>query len=64
MSYVGEDPEANTYWAMAINNPHLPDEERKDLIEDLNEDGLSDPKHPGPEDLPLILNRIQIFEEL
>ena len=48
----------------AINDPNLPAEERKDLIEDLNEDGLSDPKHPGPEDLPLILNRLQLIEEL
>ncbi|MEI7731177.1 MAG: hypothetical protein WCO56_16505 [Verrucomicrobiota bacterium] len=36
--------------------------ERKDLIEDLNEDGLSDPKHPGPQDLPLILSRLALIE--
>jgi len=30
----------------------------------LNEDGLSDPKHPGPEDLPLIVNRLAIIEEI
>ncbi len=64
LSLVGEDPEATEYWATAINNPNLPDEERKDLIEDLNEDGLVDAKHPGPEDLPLILNRIELIEEL
>ena len=39
-------------------------EERKDLIEDLNEDGLSDPQHPAPEDMPVILNRIQLIEQL
>ena len=37
--------------------------ERKDLIEDLNEDGLSDPRRPGPEDLPLILSRMMLIEE-
>ena len=47
-----------------MNDPSLPAEERKDLIEDLNEDGLSDPKHPGPEDVPLIVNRLRLIEEL
>jgi hypothetical protein len=64
LSFVGNDPDATAYWASAINDPNLPSEERKDLIEDLNEDGLSDPKHPGPQDLPLIMNRLQLIEEL
>ena len=64
LSLVGADPAAEQYWASAINNPDLPAGERKDLIEDLNEDGLSDPHHPGPQDMPLIWNRIQIIEEL
>ena len=38
--------------------------ERQDLIEDLNEDGLSDPHNPTADDLPLILSRIQIIEEV
>jgi hypothetical protein len=64
LSFVGADPDAEQYWVAAINNPKLGPNERKDLIEDLNEDGLSDPKHPGPEDLPLIVNRLQLIEEL
>jgi len=64
LSLVGADPEAEQYWMAAINDPTLPAEERKDLIEDLNEDGLSDPKHPGPQDVPLIVSRIQLIEEL
>jgi hypothetical protein len=64
LNFVGSDPDAEAYWAGAINDPNLPAEERKDLIEDLNEDGLSDPKNPGQEDLPLILNRLQLIEEL
>jgi hypothetical protein len=64
LAWVGADPEAEAYWYGAINNPDLPAHERKDLIEDLNEDGLSDPKHPGPDDLPLIVNRILLIEEL
>ena len=64
LSFVGADPAADEYWISAINDPHLSDNERQNLIEDLNEDGLSDPQNPGPEDLPLILNRIQLIEEL
>lgn len=64
LSFVGTDPDANAYWISAINNPGLPSEERKDLIEDLNEDGFPDPDHPGPADAPLIAARIQLIEEL
>jgi hypothetical protein len=64
MSLVGADPTAEKYWLAAIFDPRLPDQEREDLMEDLNEDGLSDPKHPGPEDMPLIVNRLRIIEEV
>jgi len=64
LSLVGVDAKAEEYWFAAINDWNLSAHERKDLIEDLNEDGLSDPKHPGPEDMPLIWSRIQIIEEL
>ncbi len=65
LSYVGWNVEANAYWAAAINDPNLPAKERKDLIEDLNEDGLSDPHHPtSPEDLWLIASRVALIEEL
>jgi hypothetical protein len=64
LSYVGADPDAELYWYQAINDPSLGPQERQDLIEDLNEDGLSDPHNPTAEDLPLILNRIQIIEEV
>ncbi len=64
LSYVGWDAGANDYWVSAINDPSLSAHERQDLIEDLNEDGLSDPRHPGPEDLMLIASRIAMIEEL
>ena len=62
LALVGVDPTAEAYWEAAINDPNLSAHERQDLIEDLNEDGLSDPKHPAPEDLPVILRRIQLIE--
>jgi hypothetical protein len=58
------DPEADAYWESAIFDPGLPAEERKDLIEDLNETGLADPQHPGSGDLPMILARIRLIEQL
>jgi hypothetical protein len=62
LARVGVDPAAESYWYAAINNPNLPANERKDLIEDLNEDGLSNPRNPTAADLPVILKRIQLIE--
>jgi hypothetical protein len=64
LSLVGVDPDAELYWYEAINDPALPAQERQDLIEDLNEDGLSDPQNPTLDDLPLILSRIALIEEV
>src|SRR5436305_8511931 len=46
LTFVGTDPDAEDYWFAAINDPDVPANERQDLIEDLNEEGLPDPKHP------------------
>jgi len=64
MGLVGMDRDAEAYWLEAIYDTSLPDNEREDLMEDLNEDGLSDPKNPGPQDLPLILSRLALIEEI
>lgn len=64
LSLVGEDPDAESYWIAAINDSSLSAQERQDLIEDLNEDGLGNPDHPTLEDLPLIVNRIDLVDEL
>lgn len=64
MSLVGVDASAEAYWLGAIFDASLPEGEREDLMEDLNEEGLSDAKHPGPQDLPVILNRLAIIEEI
>jgi hypothetical protein len=64
MSLVGADPDAEAYWLEAIFDSSLPDGEREDLMEDLNEEGLSDHKRPGPEDFPLIVNRLALILEI
>ena len=64
LGLVGMDPTAEDYWISAINDPTLPAAERSELIEDLNEEGLSDPKHPTVDDLPVIVNRLWLIEGL
>jgi hypothetical protein len=64
LSFVGADPEAEEIWAQAINDPVLTPHQRQDLIEDLNEDGFPDPKNITLDDLPLILSRLALIEEL
>ena len=64
LAMVGADAVAEAYWFGAINDPNLPAKERQDLIEDLNEEGFADPKNITSDDLPLILNRIELIEEL
>jgi hypothetical protein len=64
LTHVGADPDAEEVWLAAIYDPKLSEHTRQDLIEDLNEEGFPDPRHPTAQDLPLILRRIEIIEEL
>jgi hypothetical protein len=66
MALVGVDRDAEAYWLDAINDPILSDNEREDLIEDLNENGFSGDggRRPTMEDLPLIERRLLIVEQL
>jgi hypothetical protein len=63
LSYVGADAQANEFYQKAINDPVLTPNHRKNLIEDLNEDGLNF-KKLTERDLPLIMNRIALIEQL
>ena len=64
LARVGADHEAEALWLQSINDPSVPAKEREDLIEDLNEDGLSDPAKPTREDLALIKSRIALIDRL
>lgn len=61
---VGVDPDAEHVWKVAINDPALSPHQRSDLIEDLNENGFEDPGHVQPHELPIVLNRLALIEEL
>ena len=64
LSLVGVDASAEIVWKDAINNPLLPEQERQDLIEDLNEEGLPKTKDLTPAHLPLIEARLAIIARL
>ena len=49
---------------LVINDLSLSANAHQNLIEDLNEDGLSHPQNPTLDDLPVIKYRIQLIEEL
>jgi hypothetical protein len=63
LSFVGADTQANEFYQQAINDPVLTKSHRKNLIEDLNEDGLNF-RNLTARDLPLIQNRIALIEQL
>jgi hypothetical protein len=62
LAFVGADPVAEAIWLGAINSPDVSAHDRSDLIEDLNEDGFADPKNLTPDDLTLIVNRLELIE--
>jgi hypothetical protein len=64
LGFVGADNQANAFYQTAINDPVLTRSHRKNLIEDLNQDGFADTRNLGPGDLPLIQNRIALIEQL
>ena len=64
LNFVGADAQANELYQHAINDPVLTRSHRKNLIEDLNQDGFQDLKNLGATDLPLIENRIALIEQL
>jgi hypothetical protein len=61
---VGADPHAEEVWKTAINDPAMSAHQRSDLIEDLNETGFEDPSNVQPHELPIVLNRLALIEEL
>jgi hypothetical protein len=64
LNFVGLDAKANEFYNKAINDMNLPKDDRRQLIEDLNQDGFMDRKNLSARDLPLIDTRIAIVEQL
>jgi hypothetical protein len=64
LNFVGADAQANEFYQRAINDMTLSNGHRRNLIEDLNQDGFPDTKNLSARDLPLIDNRIALIEQL
>jgi hypothetical protein len=64
LAYVGTDAEAESIWLEAINDPALSAGQRRNLIEDLNEDGFPNPKRITLDDVPLIQSRLLLIDQL
>jgi hypothetical protein len=62
LSYVGSDPQAVELFHAAVVDPKLKPEQRRNLVEDLNEHGLSNKKNPSAEDRKIILSRYTLTE--
>jgi hypothetical protein len=63
LTFVGADQQANQFYERAINDPVMNPSHRKNLIEDLNEDGLNF-RNLTQQDLPLIKNRLSLIDQL
>jgi len=64
LALVGVDAAADVYWLDAIFDDTLPDNERADLMEDLNEVGFDDPKNLTADDVPMIMNRLALIDAI
>jgi len=63
LAMIGHNPEADQVWVQLINDPSVSANARSNLIEDLNEDGLSY-RNLTMDDLPVIKYRIEFIEYL
>ncbi len=63
LNYAGADAQANDFYLRAINDLNLSKDQRRNLIEDLNQDGFPRNGRPEAGDLPLIENRIALIEQ-
>lgn len=63
LAYVGANPQADRMYQTAIADPNLPKEDRRNLIEDLNQDGFPNTKRLTASDLPLIQKRLEFIQQ-
>lgn len=64
LAYVGTDAQAEQLYQTAINDPKLTEDARRNLIEDLNETGFSNPRQLTDADLPMIQKRLALIDRL
>jgi len=62
LTYVGKNEKADSLFLKAIDGSTLNRDTRRNLIEDLNQSGFTDPKNVSPADLPLIQKRLALID--
>lgn len=62
LAFVGANDQAAELFHQAVLDPALKPDHRRELVEDLNQDGIVDRKTPTPQDLQLIANRFALTE--
>lgn len=62
LAYVGVSQEAAELWHSAVLDATLRPDDRRQLVEDLNTDGLNNKKNPTPEDLQIIAKRYELTQ--
>ncbi len=62
LSYVGANEQALDLFHTAVLDPALLPDQKRNLVEDLNEDGIANRKNPTPEDLQIIANRYALTQ--
>ena len=62
LTYLGVNPQAEPLFKTAINDPAMPPDHRRNLIEDLNQDGFPDRKNFTAKDVALIESRLRFIQ--
>lgn len=62
LAFVGVNDQALQVFGQAVRDPALQGEVIRNLVEDLNQDGIRNEKQPTPEDLKLIANRYALTQ--
>ncbi|MGC3961216.1 MAG: hypothetical protein QM813_25790 [Verrucomicrobiota bacterium] len=62
LAYVGANDQAIELYHAAVLDSSLQPDQKRELVEDLNQDGLSNRKTPTPEDLKIIANRYALTQ--
>lgn len=63
LTFAGADPQATEFWHKAITDPAMPFDDRRELIEDLNQDGIQNEDKPTARDAQLITNRLALIDK-
>jgi hypothetical protein len=62
LAQVGANPQAQQLWHNAIFDPALTPAQRRELVVDLDQDGLQNDKTPTVADLPVVANRLALTQ--